>query len=67
MHTEGAFKLAYGISIPYEFVKRRPGDLSEYFADPSKAKKILNWEAKLDLNKMCEDSWRWQKTNSNTI
>ena len=28
-----------------------------------KAKDLLNWEAKLSVDKMCEDSWRWQKNN----
>tara|TARA_B100001027_G_scaffold204308_1_gene166389 strand:+ start:571 stop:1581 length:1011 start_codon:yes stop_codon:yes gene_type:complete len=58
-----AFEIASGIKIPYEIIERRPGDLSEYFADPSKAKRILNWEADFDLNRMCQDSWRWQKEN----
>ena len=31
------------------------------YADPSKAKKIINWQANLDIYNMCEDSWRWQK------
>ena len=62
-----AFEIATGIQIPYKFVERRSGDLSEYIADPSKAKRGLNWEATLDLNRMCEDSWRWQRTNPEGI
>ena len=62
-----AFEIATGIQIPYKFVERRSGDLPEYFADPSKAKRVLNWEANLDLNRMCEDSWRWQRTNPEGI
>tara|TARA_Y100000813_G_scaffold138170_1_gene100141 strand:+ start:145 stop:1164 length:1020 start_codon:yes stop_codon:yes gene_type:complete len=62
-----AFEIATGIQIPYKFVERRSGDLSEYFADPSKAKRVLNWEATLDLNRMCEDSWKWQRTNPEGI
>ena len=33
----------------------------------TKAKNILGWEAKLDLYKMCHDSWLWQKQNPNGI
>ena len=44
-----AFEIATGIQIPYKFVERRSGDLPEYFADPSKAKRVLNWEANLIL------------------
>lgn len=58
-----AFEKASGKSIPYEIIGRRPGDLAEYYADPGYAKKILGWEAKLGIDRMCADSWRWQKNN----
>ncbi|NLM13281.1 MAG: UDP-glucose 4-epimerase GalE [Epulopiscium sp.] len=60
-----AFEKVSGRSIPYEIVARRPGDIAECYADPSKAKHELNWEAKFGLEKMCEDSWRWQLQNPN--
>ena len=58
-----AFESASGLKIPYEVVSRRAGDLSEYYADPSLAKKVLGWEAQLGIDRMCADSWRWQKNN----
>ena len=58
-----AFEKASGKKIPYEIVDRRKGDIAECFADPSQANKILNWRAELDIDKMCEDAWRWQKNN----
>lgn len=60
-----AFKAASGREIPYEIVKRRPGDLPEYYADPTLAKRLIGWEAKWGLNRMCEDTWRWQSMNPN--
>ncbi|KKB35456.1 UDP-glucose 4-epimerase GalE [Bacillus thermotolerans] len=57
------FEHVTGVSIPYKFVKRRPGDIAECYADPSKANKELKWEAKKTLEDMCQDSWRWQKKN----
>ena len=57
-----AFERNSGKRIPYKIVGRRPGDLPEYFADPSLAKKLLGWTAKCDVNRMCLDAWRWQKT-----
>ena len=33
------------------------------FRSALKAKEIFNWEAKLDINEMCEDIWRWQSMN----
>lgn len=58
-----AFEKASGIKITYEIAGRRPGDLSEYYADPTLAKNLLGWEAKLGIERMCADSWRWQKNN----
>lgn len=58
-----SFEKASGKRIPYEIVGRRPGDLAEYYADPSFAKKVLGWEAKLDIDRMCADSWHWQQSN----
>lgn len=62
-----AFSQVVGKPIPYEFTPRRPGDIAASFADPSLAKAELGWEAKLDLMKMCQDSWNWQKNNPNGL
>ena len=58
-----AFEKASGTTIPYEIVGRRVGDLAEYYADPALAKTLLGWEAKLGVDRMCIDAWRWQKQN----
>lgn len=58
-----AFEKASGKKIPYKIVPRRAGDIAKCYADPSYAKKILNWEAKKDLETMCVDSWKWQSNN----
>lgn len=60
-----AFGKAVGRPIPYEIVDRRPGDVPACYADCSKAKKELHWEAKKTLDDMCADSWRWQSQNPN--
>lgn len=60
-----AFSKASGKNLPYKIISRRAGDIAICYSDPSLAKKILNWEAKKDLNQMCEDSWRWQSKNPN--
>jgi UDP-glucose 4-epimerase len=58
-----AYEAASGRSVPYEVVARRPGDVAACFADPALARELLGWQAKLDLTRMCEDSWRWQHLN----
>ena len=60
-----AFGKAVGRPIPYEIVDRRPGDVPACYADCSKAKEELHWEAKKTLDDMCADSWRWQSQNPN--
>ena len=60
-----AFKKASGADVPYKIVDRRPGDIAECFADPAKAKAELGWEAQYGIERMCTDSWRWQKNNPN--
>lgn len=58
-----AFEKTTGEKINYSIGSRRLGDLKEVYADTSKAEKELGWIAKYDVNKMCEDTWRWQKNN----
>ncbi|MCR5202573.1 MAG: UDP-glucose 4-epimerase GalE [Lachnospiraceae bacterium] len=60
-----AFEKACGKELPYKIAPRRAGDIDECYADPKKAREELHWEAKRDLKKMCEDSWRWQSQNPN--
>jgi len=59
------FEEATGINIPYVLTERRPGDIAECYADPSKALRELNWKAEKNLIDMCRDSWRWQESNKN--
>jgi UDP-glucose 4-epimerase len=60
-----AYEAASGRSVPYDIVARRPGDVAACWADPAMARELLGWEARLDLARMCEDSWRWQHLNPN--
>lgn len=59
------FSKASGKEIPYKIVGRRKGDIAICYADPSKANNELGWNAEKSIEEMCEDSWRWQKNNSN--
>lgn len=58
-----AFAAASGVSISYEIVPRREGDLASYYALPNKAAQELGWRAKLGLERMMQDTWRWQSQN----
>ncbi|NLK74092.1 MAG: UDP-glucose 4-epimerase GalE [Clostridiales bacterium] len=51
--------------LPYVITERRPGDIPITYADPSKAYKELGWKAERGIEKMCEDTYRWQSKNPN--
>lgn len=58
-----AFEKANDIKIPYVIKPRRDGDIAECYADPTKARDVLGWQAEETLENMCKDSWRWQSNN----
>lgn len=60
-----AFSAACGRDLPYVIEPRRAGDVTANYADCSKAKRELGWEARYDINDMCRDSWNWQSHNPN--
>ncbi len=58
-----AYAAASGREVPYQVVARRPGDVAACYADPARARQLLGWQARHDLDRMCADSWRWQSLN----
>ncbi|MFT6155864.1 MAG: UDP-glucose 4-epimerase [Neolewinella sp.] len=60
-----AFERVSGTKISYFFAPRRAGDISTCFANPAKAAAELGWSARLSLEEMMDDAWRWQKNNPN--
>jgi UDP-glucose 4-epimerase len=60
-----AFEEVSGRKIPYEFAPRRPGDVAVSVANPSKANRLLFWEAEHDLLDMCRSTWTWQAQSPN--
>ena len=54
-----------GRVVPYDIVARRPGDVATCYADPTRARTLLGWEARRGLEAMCADAWRWQRANPN--
>lgn len=60
-----AFSRVNGVAVPYSVAPRRPGDIAVCYAEPSKAKAVLGWQAEKTLDDMVRDSWRWQQANPN--
>lgn len=59
------FERVCGVEVPYRVVGRRAGDVGALWADVSKARDILEWRSRFDLETMCEDAWRWEVSNPN--
>ena len=58
-----AYEKATGITIKYEIAPRRPGDIDECYADPTKAYELLGWKAEYNIEDMCRDANNWQMKN----
>ena len=63
LEVMAAFGRASSREIPFAIVPRRAGDVAQCYADPSLARELMGWRAELDLTRMCEDAWRWQRGN----
>lgn len=55
------FEKANGIKINYRITARRPGDIPTCYADTTKAKEELGWEAQYGIEEMCRDAWNYVK------
>lgn len=53
------FEKVNNVKVNYKIVERRPGDIAECFADPTKAKEELNWQATLSIEDMCRDAYHF--------
>lgn len=55
-----AFETATSCIIPLQMAPRRAGDVASYYANPERAEQLLGWKARLGIEDMCRDAWRWQ-------
>ena len=62
-----AFEKACGKELPYVIKPRRAGDIATCYADTQKAKELLGWEAKYQLDEMAADGWNFTKNNPNGL
>lgn len=63
LEVADAYEKACGKEIPRQICPRRAGDINASFANASRAKEILGWEATADIAKMCADSWHFTELN----
>lgn len=58
-----AFEAATGVTIPYEVVERRLGDVPKLVGCAEQAAELIGWRASRSLQEMCSDGWAWQNDN----
>lgn len=63
LDMQKAFETMTGKQVKFQIGPRRPGDIDACYAATTKAKDLLGWQAKLGLEDMCGDAWRWQEQN----
>ncbi len=56
-----AFEKVSGEKLNYKIGPRRAGDVIEVYANNNKARKLLDWETKYDLDAMMDTAWRWEQ------
>ena len=56
-----AFEKASGKKLPYKIVNRRPGDLAEIYANPTKAERELGWKTELTIDDAMRDTINYLK------
>jgi UDP-glucose 4-epimerase len=53
-----------GRKVPVIYGARRPGDAVALYADPSRAREVLGWEARhRDLEEIIASVWRWMQAH----
>ena len=57
-----AYEEVNHVKIPVRIAPRRPGDNATVFADASRARDVLSWQAQYDIRDMVRDSWNFAKT-----
>ncbi|MEM7161086.1 MAG: UDP-glucose 4-epimerase GalE [Bacteroidota bacterium] len=60
LEAVNAFERVNDLKLNYVFGERRPGDVSEIYADSSKAKHLLAWSPEKSIDEMMKSAWLWQ-------
>jgi UDP-glucose-4-epimerase GalE len=56
-----SFHRLTGLEVPHEFAPPRAGDPPSLYADPTKAKEVLGWVARRDVDEILTSAWKWQQ------
>jgi UDP-glucose 4-epimerase len=52
-----------GRTIESQIVRRKEGDRDACLADASKGKALFGWDVKFDIDRVCDEIWRFNGQN----
>jgi UDP-glucose 4-epimerase len=55
-----SFEKVSGVKLNYKIVDRRPGDVTEVWADTKFANEELGWKAEKGIDEMNASAWKWE-------
>ena len=61
MEVIRSFERVSGLSLNYRIVGRRPGDITEAYADTRRANQELGWKASSSLDDAMRSAWAWEQ------
>lgn len=61
MEVINAFEKVSGQKLNYKIVDKRPGDITEAYADTTKANTVLGWKSELTLEDALASAWKWEQ------
>ena len=59
-----AFENANGLQLNYTIGPRRDGDLPAFWADATKAERLLGWKAVHSVEDMCRSAWQFARNST---
>jgi len=61
MEVIRSFERVSGVALNYKIVGRRPGDITEAYADTTRANEVLGWKAESSLDDAMRSAWAWEQ------
>ena len=60
MEVIQSFERISGINLKFKVADRRPGDVVSAYADTTKAREVLGWQAESSLDEAMLSAWNWE-------
>ena len=61
LETIKAFEAVTGKKLDYQLAERRAGDVVAVYANNDKARNLLGWQPKYDLQDIMRTAWKWEQ------